>query len=141
MATPGALYIESSALLDALLHEDARAREALASSSQWLTSMLTIVEVRRVLTRGLITGALPPDVHEALRQAVERFRRRALVLPMDDRVLARASAPFLVEPVRTLDAIHLASMELLDDGTRRLRVLTSDRRVADNARAAGFEVL
>lgn len=56
-------------------------------------------------------------------------------------VLDRARRPFPVEPLRTLDALHLASaltaMETLGD----VAVLSLDRRVRTAARASGLELL
>jgi hypothetical protein len=55
-------------------------------------------------------------------------------------VLARAGRPFPVEPIRSLDALHLATAELLDEPPQLVTVLTRDSRVIDNARALGYRV-
>ena len=56
-------------------------------------------------------------------------------------VIDRARRPFPVEPIRTLDALHLASAlgakEALDD----LFMLSLDHRVRAAARAVGLGVL
>jgi hypothetical protein len=52
-------------------------------------------------------------------------------------VLARLGRPFVVEPVRSLDAIHLATIEAIDEDPSTIVVVTRDRRIADNARALG----
>jgi hypothetical protein len=55
-------------------------------------------------------------------------------------VLFRAGRPFPVEPIRTLDAIHLATLELLGESPPLVTVVTRDARVRDNAIAGGFAV-
>lgn len=45
-----------------------------------------------------------------------------------------------MEPIRTLDAVHLATAELLDDAPQLVIIVTRDDRVRDNARALGYMV-
>ena len=63
------------------------------------------------------------------------------MLPLGPAVIDRARKPFPAEPIRTLDALHLASAlnaaETLDD----LSVLSLDRRIRSSARALGLSVL
>ena len=56
------------------------------------------------------------------------------------RVLARVRRPFPVEPVRTLDGVHLATAESLGEPPQLVTVVTRDARVRDNARALGYAV-
>jgi len=53
-------------------------------------------------------------------------------------VLSRVGRLFPVEPVRTLDAIHLATVELLGLEPASIIVVTRDARVRANARAMGW---
>jgi predicted nucleic acid-binding protein len=55
-------------------------------------------------------------------------------------VLERALEPFPV-PVRTLDALHLASLEFLRERGQRPELATYDERLAEGARALGIPVL
>ncbi len=61
--------------------------------------------------------------------------------PVDDAVWARCARPFPVEPVRTLDAVHLATMERLTGIIDHLIVLSVDSRVRSNAVALRYAVL
>jgi predicted nucleic acid-binding protein len=54
-------------------------------------------------------------------------------------VLARVLEP-LPLPVRTLDAIHLASADFLRGQGQEVTVATYDARMAEAARAMGFEL-
>jgi hypothetical protein len=46
---------------------------------------------------------------------------------LSDEVLVRAGRPFPVEPIRTLDAIHLASVELLGEPPQLVTIVTGMR--------------
>ncbi len=62
------------------------------------------------------------------------------VIPVDDEILARAARAFPVEPVRTLDAIHLAALLRARTVSPRLALLSLDERVRVNAAELGIEV-
>jgi hypothetical protein len=68
------------------------------------------------------------------------FARRCFVVAVTDTVLARVGRPFPVEPIRTLDAVHLATAELLGEPPQLMTIVTRDTRVRDNARALGYAV-
>jgi hypothetical protein len=73
-------------------------------------------------------------------QALQTFAARCDVVSIAPPILERAGRPFPVEPVRTLDAIHLATVEFLGDPPQLVTVLTRDARVRDNANALGFGI-
>jgi len=56
-------------------------------------------------------------------------------------VAEHAEGSFPIEPMRTLDALHLASAFLLRQALPDLCLLSSDDRVRANGRRLGFEVL
>jgi hypothetical protein len=60
------------------------------------------------------------------------------LLEMTPQVLARATEPFPV-PVRTLDALHLASMLYLRDRGEPVRLASYDVRLVAAARAVDIE--
>ena len=74
------------------------------------------------------------------RDRIERFRILCAVLPIDDVVLSRVAQPFPIEPLRTLEAIHLATA-LLHATVEPVIMVSTDARVRDNAAALGLEVL
>ena len=73
-------------------------------------------------------------------RALRRFERRCFLVGVTDAVLARVRRPFPVEPIRTLDALHLATIELLGEPPPLVTVATRDVRVRDNAQALGYAV-
>jgi len=56
-------------------------------------------------------------------------------------VLRRAREELPEEPVRSLDAIHLACLRVLDDELGGFEVASCDDRVRRNATALGFAVV
>jgi hypothetical protein len=136
----GVRYIESSALLAALLERDVSARVALRGAGRSVTSALTMAEAARAILRARAGGRLTADDERAAVRALGRFERRCYVMAVTDAVLARVRRPFPVEPVRTLDAVHLATVELLGEPPALVTIVTRDVRVRDNARALGYAV-
>jgi predicted nucleic acid-binding protein len=127
-------------LLAALLEQDAVARNALRRRRRRITSALTFAEASRALVRARVAGRLTPADERAGLRWLQGFRRRCDVVAVTDAVLARACRPFPVEPIRTLDAVHLATAELLGEPPQLVTVVTRDARVIDTARALGYVV-
>ncbi|MBI2614908.1 MAG: type II toxin-antitoxin system VapC family toxin [Gemmatimonadetes bacterium] len=140
VAAPATWYIESSALLAAFLEADADAQQAIRARGRRMTSGLTLAEAHRAVLRARLTGRLTADQERSAVRGLRTFARRCELVAVSDDVLARAGRPFPVEPIRTLDAIHLASVELLGEPPQLVTVVTRDDRVADNARALGHAV-
>lgn len=72
--------------------------------------------------------------------ALRRFERRCYIVAVTDDVLARVRRPFPVEPIRTLDAVHLATAELVGEPPPLMTVVTRDDRVRENAVALGYAI-
>lgn len=133
-------YVESSALLAALLEHDASALAALRGSDRLVTSALTFAESARAVVRARVTGRLTPEQERAALRALRTFERRCGVIAITESVLQRAGRPFPVEPIRTLDAIHMATAELLGEPPQLVTIVTRDVRVRGNAEALGYAV-
>ena len=130
-------YVETSALLRVLLDGDEALRPEL-SGEGLVTSALTFLEAARAISRARRERRLDAqEAREAERQ-LSAFERSCDIIALEDEVLRRAREDFPVEPVRSLDAIHLASICLLDDELGGLDVASSDDRVRGNASALGF---
>jgi len=130
-------YIESSALVAALLEADAAARMSIRVPGRRVTSALTIAEATRALFRARLLGRITAQQHRAVILTLQRFIRCCHTVSITEAILNRAARPFPTEPVRTLDALHLATVEALGDF---LVVVTRDVRVRDNAAALGYQV-
>ena len=73
-------------------------------------------------------------------RALRRFERRCYLVAVTDAVLARVRRPFPVEPIRALDALHLATAEMLGEPPPLLTIVTRDVGVRENAQALGYIV-
>ncbi|MGH7588054.1 MAG: PIN domain-containing protein [Gemmatimonadota bacterium] len=124
------IYLDSSVLLAHLLAEDRRPPEELWTEP--LTSS-------RLLEYEIWTRVNARRMGERLGEVVRLLLDRLAMLGLERPVLARAREPFPV-PVRTLDAIHLASADFLRDRGQEVAVATYDARMKDAARALGFEL-
>ncbi len=131
-------YIESSALLAALLEHDPSALAALQAAGRYVTSALTLAEAARAIIRARLAGRLTAALEQAAVRGLRTFERRCFIVDVNSVVLARIGRPFPVEPIRTLDAAHLATAELLDEPPQLVTIVTRDTRVRDNARALGY---
>lgn len=136
------IYAESSAVLRWLLGVDdtAQIHAALVHASVIVSSALTSTEVARTLRRLEASGALDTRARESawLRYsaAVAHWQIHAL----SEAVLTRASQSFPIEPVRTLDALHLATATLFSLEVAPVELLSVDRRLRENAQALGLGV-
>lgn len=139
-ATASLRYIESSALLAALLEHDAPALAALQADGRYVTSALTLAEAARAIIRARVAGRLTVAQEQAAVRGLRTFERRCFIVDVNSVVLARVGRPFPVEPIRTLDAVHLATAELLDEPPPLVTIVTRDARVRDNARALRYSV-
>jgi uncharacterized protein with PIN domain len=137
------LYAESSAVLAWLFDEPMAAgvREALAGAPLILTSYLTLVECDRVLQRSVTAGTTPEAVAADRRGLLARASDHWIVFEVDREVGERARRAFPAEPVRTLDAIHLATVTVAASIVPGLVVLTLDERIRRSAREMGFPVV
>jgi predicted nucleic acid-binding protein len=132
--------MESSALVAALLERDTAIVKKIARDTQQVTSALTLAEAGRAIIRARATGRLTAEQQQAAVRALRTFERRCFVLDVDRAVLDRVRRPFPVEPIRTLDAVHLATAELLGEAPPLLTIVTRDQRVRENAEAIGYIV-
>jgi len=133
-------YIETSALLAALLEQDTAAQSAIAGKGRRITSALTIAEATRGLVRARIGGRLSAEEERAALRWLRSFQRRCDVMSVTDPVLLRTGRPFPVEPIRTLDAIHLATAGEIGEPPQLITIVSRDDRVRSNAQALGHPV-
>ena len=122
------IYLDSSVALAHLLSENRAPPESLWQE-QLLSSRLLEYEIwNRLHARGL--GLSHGDDARALMSRVG-------LIELAPPVLARALEPFPM-PVRTLDALHLASMVFLKARGQTIGLATYDERLAEGARALGI---
>ncbi|MCC7243980.1 MAG: type II toxin-antitoxin system VapC family toxin [Acidobacteria bacterium] len=132
--------MESSALVAALLEHDTAVMRKVPPGTQQVTSALTLAEAGRAIIRARATGRLTAAEEQAAVRALQTFERRCFILDVDRAVLDRVRRPFPLEPLRTLDAVHLATAELLGEPPALVTIVTRDARLRENAEALGYAV-
>ena len=122
------IYLDTSVVLARLLAEDRLPPDALWSQPLVSSRLLEFEIFNRVNGRGLGSSH-----GEDARQLIGRVS----LLELAPQVLQRALAPFPA-PVRTLDALHLATMDFLRSHGQTLELASYDQRLAAAAQALGF---
>lgn len=106
-----------------------------------MTSCLTVIECDRALVRAASTGIASEAAMAERRGALARAATHWIVFELDSEVVERARRPFPAEPIRTLDAIHLATATLVHSLVPDVSVLSLDDRVRRSARQMGLHLL
>jgi len=122
------IYVDTSVVLAHLLAEDRRPPASLWTESLASSRLLEYETWTRLHAREATASRA-----EAAREVIARIS----LLELAPVVLARALDPFPV-PVRTLDALHLASCQFLRDRGQRIELASYDGRMVSAARALGI---
>ncbi len=125
------IYLDTSVALAHLLAEDRRPDESL-----WRQTLIS----SRLLEYELWTRVHARDLGESHGAVARELLERIGFLELRHEVLARASESFPVA-VRTLDALHLASIRFLVGMGFSVELATYDARLAKAARKLGVPVL
>lgn len=128
-------YLESSAVLRVILEGDVGLGHQVDEHAVRVASELTFIEVERGITRALRERRIARSGYLSMRAQLASLEQTCEVLPIDRDIAARARQPFPIEPVRSLDAIHLATILKVAQGMSELVVYSTDRRVYENVRA------
>jgi len=124
------VYVDTSVVLASLLAEDRR-----PPAGFWAQRLIASRLLEYETWNRLHAARAPAGVTDAARFLVGS----ADLVEMSPQVLARAMEPFPV-PVRTLDALHLATADHLREQGMRLRIATYDARLTGAAEAMKFKV-
>jgi predicted nucleic acid-binding protein len=122
------IYLDTSIALAELFAEDRKAPDALWSEPLISSRLLEYELWTRVNARGAA------HTHG---DGVREILARVSLVELVPAVLARALEPFPV-PVRTLDALHLATAHHLVAARQRVQIATFDDRLARAAVALGL---
>jgi hypothetical protein len=125
------IYLDTSVVLAHLLAEDRQPPDTLWAESLVSSRLLEYEMWVRVHARGLTRTHA-----DQLRTLLGRIA----FMDLSPHVLARALEPFPT-PVRTLDALHLASADFLRSQVTGLRFAAYDDRMITAARRLGLGIL
>ena len=136
------VLVESSAVLAWLFGEPdgpAVAR-ALEAAEVVVASRLTLLECERTIVRAERQGEIDAAAAVAVRSALASVAVHWTVVDVTNAILAKACGPFPREPFRTLDAIHVATAEIVRSVEPIATLVSLDERVRGNATLLGFEL-
>jgi uncharacterized protein len=122
------IYLDSSVALAYLLTEDRSPPDAIWHEVLISSRLLEYEVWNRVNARGLTRS------HG---DGVRTIIGRLVFIELEPPILARALEPFPT-PVRTLDALHLASIEFMRSRRQTVELLTYDERLSAAAHALGI---
>jgi predicted nucleic acid-binding protein len=136
------LYVESSAIVSRLLGQSngAFVQDILERTENVFSSELLLVECDRALVRAESAGLLSAAQAAGQRAILNHESAYWTLLRIEGEVVERARRAFPVEPVRTLDALHLASLLIVRSIFADAEVLSFDERIRGNATALGFQL-
>ena len=104
------------------------------------TSDLTLIECDRVFRRAAATGRLTANESSRLHAIIDTASAPWTLHGMDAEIVHRSRRSFPCEPIRALDAIHLATALTVRNLSPDVQVLSFDDRIRHNAVALGFQV-
>lgn len=125
------IYLDTSVALAHLLAEDRRPQASL-----WGEELVA----SRLVEYELWTRIHARDLDRSHGDLVRLLMARLAILELHPEVLERATRPF-PRPVRTLDALHLASVAFLRERGRDVTLATYDRRMGEAAAAMGIPLM
>ena len=124
------IYLDTSVVLAQLLAEDHRPPASLWDEALVASRLMEYEVWTRLHARGLA---------ESHGEAARGLIGRVALLELSPPVLARSLAAFPV-PVRTLDALHLASCDYLRNQGQSVSLASYDHRMTTAARALAMPV-
>jgi predicted nucleic acid-binding protein len=134
------VYAETSAVLGWLLGEESLRQPAavIDSAERVVTSVLTLLEASRGILRAANQNRLAAADASRLRGLLARAASGWDLLEITPDIRTRAAEAFPVEPVRTLDAVHLATMLDFVTVFPEISVLSFDARILANLEPLGL---
>lgn len=132
-------FVDSSIILRHLLKES-NPYLSFEKFDHLFSSELLELEVKRTIDRFRLSHLWPDsDVNHRL-TLFYNLTSGFSTIPIQTPVIRRASNPFSV-PIKSLDAIHLATAMIIREDIREpIIFLTHDRKLAEIALDSGFEV-
>jgi hypothetical protein len=134
-------YFDTSALMKRYVDEGGR-REVLRLLRQYevVTSAVVIVEMRSAFRRRVEEGTLHDDHVPEILKRVTADRDFWALIEVSHSVLAAAETLLAAQPLRTLDAIHVASAQLFAArvAVPELLFVTADARQTTGASLVGM---
>ncbi|MBN1420279.1 MAG: type II toxin-antitoxin system VapC family toxin [Planctomycetes bacterium] len=134
-------YFDTSALAKKYVRESGsdRVLRLLRAPEIAATSTLAYAEIYAAFARRLREGSITRRQHEAAARAFERDWKALVIVDLSDEVLSAIPGLLSRGPLRSADAIHLASAIWLRARLRRFgEFVSADGALLEAARRSGF---
>jgi predicted nucleic acid-binding protein len=134
------LYLETSSLLAWLFNEKSASDiiEQLNGTDLIVTSDLLRIEAKRAINRSITEKMLTFAEGETLIQLLNKHLKGWFIMGIDEAIVERASELFPAEPVKSLDAIHLATAMEYQKVYPQVVMATVDKRIWENGELLGL---
>lgn len=132
-----ALYLDSSAILRPVLEHglSPELEQRLARADILITSRLSLIETARAFLRVRLLGERPEPLVADAEREVGAFWRQCELWEMSREVCELAQLVAPKKPLRSLDALHLATFVTARRQIEGLELLTADERLREAATA------
>ena len=136
------LYIETSALLRWLFGgpRGEAVRALLSGATRIFSSRLTLVEAHGALIGAVLLGEITERISLEIEKDLAGAAARWTLVEILPEIVERAGRRFPSEPIRSLEAIHLATVVFLVPEAESLSIVSTDDRIGRNAPLLGLEL-
>jgi len=117
-----------------------RVLEVLRRAALVTASDLALLECDRVLIRAVTLGEMDEVTGADRRALLHAAAAHWHLWRVSSEIVDRARRPFPAEPIRTLDAIHLASALAVRSAVPGVELLSLDDRIRESGRQLGFRL-
>lgn len=133
-----ALYLDTSVALRATLEQGTtpEIEQRIAAAPVLVTSRLSLVESARALLRVRLNGRVAESRLADVRRELDTLWTRCELWELSQPVCDLAAILAPDKPLRTLDALHLATFLLARRRIEGLQLVTADQRLEDAAGSA-----
>jgi predicted nucleic acid-binding protein len=137
------VFVDSSAVVGAVLEKglSASAARAISRSSALIISRLALVETARAIRRARVEERITDKGLAKAEHDVADFWSRCEVWEISRQICADAMTLAPDTPLRTLDALHLATVIATRKRLPTIRLLTMDVRMREAAVALGIQMI
>jgi len=138
MGSGGALYLDTSVALRATLEQGTTPdiEQRIAAAPVLVTSRLSLVESARALLRVRLDARVAESRLADVRRELDALWHRCELWELSHAVCDLAALLAPGRPLRTLDALHLATFLLARRRVEGLELLSADQRLEDAASSA-----
>lgn len=134
------VYLETSALLCWILEEESifAVKKIVNETRHFVSSSLLEIEVGRAIQRLKVAKKLSSSFEKRISYIWDKIFVNIEIMEITRNIINRSQLAFPIEPVRSLDAIHLATALEFNKIYLELKILSFDERILGNLKPLGL---